>query len=218
MYWSTINIPIFLFVIFVIICLSSFSAFSQKVTSIDSVLKKADTLLRQSYNSLYSQSDTTLSKLKAAFKEDKKHIVSKASEVKSKYRAQNLNDTSGNFLFDIQDFGLPRLSSPMITFGGGQVSYNFNYRSNADTPYAERNVYQHMISASADFSFLRQLPFAVGIWVRRSNSLFYRDVTDVQLRFNTMAFQQQLVSQYKQKLLRSKAACMIHLLKNAILF
>lgn len=197
---ATLHLPLILVcIICLVFCLSS-PAFSQVVSRKDSVVKKVDTLLQRSYRSARQQTDTALSKLQSKFKENKNQLENKANNARQALTSKGRYDTLRQSFLNTHDLGLPVLSKPLWKVGGGQVAYNFNYRSNTDTPYAERNIYQHMINASVDFSLMNQLPFTAAVWVRRSNSKFYRDITDVQLRFNVMAFRQQLIAQYKQKL------------------
>lgn len=197
---SILNIPVLLGGIFLLVFLLCFNAFSQEGSRVDSVIKKADTLLQKPYKQAHSKADTALSQFQSAYDDRKAQITNALSNVKHTFSAKSPYDTLRNSLFDMHSLGLQSLAGPVLTFGGGQVAYNFTYRSNTDTPYAEKNIYQHLINVNVDFSLMDRIPFSATVWIRRSNSKFYRDITDVQLRFNTIAFQQQLAARYKQKL------------------
>jgi len=91
-------------------------------------------------------------------------------------------------------FTFPSFSSPFIALTGGRVDYSFYYRSNTDTPYFEKNTYQHQINTTVKLLAGNLLPFNVRSLIRRTNSLFFRDITDVQVEFDAQSFQQNIYS------------------------
>lgn len=91
---------------------------------------------------------------------------------------------------------------PLLRFSGGYIKYNFNYRSFIDTPFTEQDISQHNISGSVNFSLGSRLPFAANFWVRRTNSLYYRNITDVQVNFNAASFREGFVEETRRKLLK----------------
>jgi hypothetical protein len=108
----------------------------------------------------------------------------------------------------IQDSGVKRqlinpyknlfkFSSPFFHFDGGYLAYNYNYHSSTDTPYAEKNISQNMLNASVNFSIEKYLPFVANFYVTRSNSQFFRNITDVQIIFNAAAFHSQIANSMK---------------------
>lgn len=70
----------------------------------------------------------------------------------------------------------------------GNILYDLNYRSNIDTPYAEKDVYQHTIQTYLDVLVKDGYPFRVYITTHLSNSSFLRNYTDVSMQFNTNDF------------------------------
>lgn len=115
-------------------------------------------------------------------------------------------------LIDIQHpFRHLFVSKPVVKFNGGYVSYNFNYRSNIDTPYTEKDISQHQLAGRLNFTVAGIVPLQVNYWVRRSNSSFFRDVTDVQVAFDGAAFRQRL-----QETLRARMMALSAQLKDSV--
>ncbi|MBL0133432.1 MAG: hypothetical protein IPP79_05110 [Chitinophagaceae bacterium] len=83
----------------------------------------------------------------------------------------------------------------------GYTSYQFAYRSNSDTPFVEKNIYQHNVQARLNLVVADILPFSVSYWGRWTNSSIYNDINDVQLSFNALAFAQSLQNTLKNQLL-----------------
>ena len=69
---------------------------------------------------------------------------------------------------------------PAFRFTGGYAGYNFNYRSNIDTPYTEKNIVQHNISGQLHVALSGYIPLQVNYRVRKSNSAIFRDLASVQ--------------------------------------
>jgi hypothetical protein len=105
---------------------------------------------------------------------------------------------------------LLKFSSPFFHIGGGYVAYNYNYRSSTDTPYAEKNISQNTINASLNFSIEKYIPFIANAYIARSNSIFFRNITDIQVVFNSAAFHNQFAGSMKQMM-----ASMTDSLKNS---
>jgi hypothetical protein len=70
----------------------------------------------------------------------------------------------------------------------GNILYDVNYRSRIDTPYAEHDVYQHMLQTRLDMVYKNQYPFRVYLTTRFSNSSFFRDYSDFTMLFNAADF------------------------------
>lgn len=70
----------------------------------------------------------------------------------------------------------------------GNVLYDMNYRSRIDTPYADREIYQHTIQTRLDITYKDQLPFKLYTTKRFSNSPLFRSYTDFNLQFNANEF------------------------------
>lgn len=74
--------------------------------------------------------------------------------------------------------------APWVAFKQGYVQYNLNYRSYIDTPYAEKDIFQHMGTVNADFVVGAVLPVSVRYFERQSNSALFRDFRDVKVDIN----------------------------------
>ncbi|MHA4810993.1 hypothetical protein ACX0G9_22990 [Flavitalea flava] len=70
----------------------------------------------------------------------------------------------------------------------GNVLYDLNYRSNIDTPYAEREVYQHTVQSYLDITYKDHYPFRVFLTTRFSNSSLFRNFSDLNLQYNARDF------------------------------
>jgi hypothetical protein len=110
-------------------------------------------------------------------------------------------DSLGMKLFANPYAGLLKFSHPLFRFDGGYIAYNFNYRSSTDTPYQEKNIAQHMVNGSVNFSIAKNLPFIANVWIRRSNSQLFRDITDVQVVFNAAAFRKNIAAVVRERFL-----------------
>ena len=88
-----------------------------------------------------------------------------------------------------------------LQINGGYAAYNFNYRSNVDTPYVERNIAHHSLTGQLNIGIAGILPLQVNYWLRRTNSSFFRNITDVQVSFNSYAFRNQLQTAIKERLI-----------------
>lgn len=197
---SIIHPGVFMVAVLCLVCFFCLNSFSQQSLGKDSTIKKIDSLPGSLYKNARSGLDSTIS-------EDKDAVVDRLSSIKKvikssmgKVSIKSRRDSVVKSVSIEEPAILLGMERPILSFSGGQVAYNFNYRSNTDTPYVENNIYQHMINAQADFNVLKMLPFSASVWIRRNNSKFYRNITDVQVRFNTMAFQQELIARYKRKL------------------
>src|SRR5581483_6814047 len=93
------------------------------------------------------------------------------------------------------------ITRPAIRIKGGYVSYQFNYRSIIDTPYAEKNVMQHNVMGRLNVTVANLVPLQVNYWVRRTNSQFFRNIADVQVAFNGTEFRNQLQSALRNRFL-----------------
>ena len=70
----------------------------------------------------------------------------------------------------------------------GNILYDLNYWSDIDTPYAQRNVYQHMLQSYLDIDYKHSYPFRVYFTTRWSNSPLFRNTTDVNVAYNAGDF------------------------------
>jgi hypothetical protein len=81
----------------------------------------------------------------------------------------------------------------------GNVLYDVNYRSRIDTPYAEKDVYQHTIQTRLDIVYKEQYPFRIYLTTRFSNSSFFRKYTDFNLGFNPGDFKRMMKARAMQQ-------------------
>lgn len=88
-----------------------------------------------------------------------------------------------------------------LKISGGLVSYNFNYRSTIDTPFIEKDIMQHNAYGNINVS-LFNIPLKVNYLLRRSNSTFFSNISDVQIEFDSREFNSGFRSAFKEKLLK----------------
>lgn len=86
---------------------------------------------------------------------------------------------------------------PFLVFTGGYASYGFNYRSDLDTPYTEKNITQHQVVSTLNFTVAGLIPIRVNSFIRRSNSSIFRDITDVQVAFDAAGYRNRLASRVR---------------------
>jgi hypothetical protein len=106
---------------------------------------------------------------------------------------------------------------PILRLTNGYVNYNFNYRSNIDTPYAEKNIQQHHVQGQFNALIAGSLPIQVNYWLRQTNSQIFKDIADVQVSFNGPAFRNHLQSVMRKKWLEAAAGYKDSLLEQALL-
>lgn len=75
---------------------------------------------------------------------------------------------------------------PFLTIHGN-VTYNFNYRSYVDTPFAEHDLMQHSVQTMLNVKVKDRYPFSVFLTSRRTNSPFFSNATDVSVQFRQSA-------------------------------
>ncbi len=90
-------------------------------------------------------------------------------------------------------------TKPLVRVNGGWVSYNYNFRSNIDTPFIEKDIQQHNSYGYISLS-VGGLPFNVNYLLRRSNSSFFRDINDVQIQFDAFQFRNSLLGSISSQL------------------
>lgn len=95
-------------------------------------------------------------------------------------------------------------AGPLLQFNGGYAAYNMQYRGLLDTPFVEQSVYQHNLTGRMGVS-VSNLPLQVSYLVRHSNSIFYKDIIDVQVNFDVNQYRNNLMLSAKQRLLEKGA-------------
>lgn len=112
-------------------------------------------------------------------------------------------DSSTTFIDSlVQPYTKLLKAKPGLRITGGYAAYNFNFRSNIDTPYVERNLAQHQLTGQLDLVVANVIPLQVNYWLRKSNSGFFRDIADVQVSFNSGLFRNQLQSVLRDRFLK----------------
>jgi hypothetical protein len=147
----------------------------------DTLQKLPDTLIRGSLQWLEEQKKLTQEK----FRSTTNAIITTPTGLKMKKR-EFLNDLSNQTYANLFD------TKPLVKFSGGYVSYQFDYRSNIDTPYIEKDLAQHNTTGHLNFLLGSILPLRVTFWTRQSNSSLFRDITSVNMSFDAGAFRNQL--------------------------
>lgn len=108
----------------------------------------------------------------------------------------------------------PLTNKPLVSFKGGYASYSYNYRSNIDTPFTERDISQHNVMGYMNVLVAQRLPLKVNYWIRRSNSNLFRDITDVQVVFDPGGFRDNMLRQMQDRLLKQVPQLQDSLLEN----
>jgi hypothetical protein len=83
----------------------------------------------------------------------------------------------------------------------GNVMYNVNYYSNIDTPYNEKDVYQHTVQTYLDVTVKGKYPMRVYLTNRFTNSRLFRNFSDLNLNYNNTQFTQKIKAQVREKFL-----------------
>ncbi|WP_217606412.1 hypothetical protein [Chitinophaga sp. GbtcB8] len=83
--------------------------------------------------------------------------------------------------------------SPFLTVHGN-VMYDVYYQSNVDTPYVEKDVYQHTVQTFLDINIRNQCPLRVAFSTNMGNSSLFRNVTGLNLRYTNRDFKNMLMN------------------------
>ncbi|MEP7377625.1 MAG: hypothetical protein ABI675_29745 [Chitinophagaceae bacterium] len=100
----------------------------------------------------------------------------------------------------------PGLTLPKFRFrdplriNGGYINYNYDYRSNIDTPFADRNVSQHGATGQFNVTAFNAVPLNVSFFVRQTNSSLFANICDVRVDFNPSQYSQLIRNSWLQKL------------------
>ncbi|RFM26955.1 hypothetical protein DXN05_18395 [Deminuibacter soli] len=96
---------------------------------------------------------------------------------------------------------LPGHSSGLLRVHGN-IEYDLDYRSNIDTPYAEKDIYQHTIQTYLDITVKDQYPVRLYFTNRFSNSSLFKNFTNLNLQYNPHAFSNSVRVALKNELLK----------------
>ncbi|MFB6455612.1 hypothetical protein ACE38W_10110 [Chitinophaga sp. Hz27] len=103
----------------------------------------------------------------------------------------------------------------------GNVTYDFFYQSNIDTPFTERDIHQHTLQTNLLVTVKNQYPLRVAFSTQQGNSSLFRNLTGARLFYNSSDFKNQLlmnarnwvVSKYKQQLEADKMKLLLDSLR-----
>lgn len=90
---------------------------------------------------------------------------------------------------------------PALHISGGYTGYQFNYRSVIDTPYAEKDIFQHQLMGQLNMTVAGNFPLHINYRLRQSNSEFFRNTADVQVAFSGAEFRNNLQQSLRNRLL-----------------
>ncbi len=82
---------------------------------------------------------------------------------------------------------------PFLTIHGN-VTYDGFYQSNTDTPYLEKDIYQHTLQTNLDITIRDQYPLHLSFSTSKGNSMLYRNLTGLNLRYSNRDFKQMLMN------------------------
>lgn len=85
----------------------------------------------------------------------------------------------------------------------GNIMYNVNYYSNIDTPYNEKDIYQHTVQTYLDVTVKGKYPMRVYLTNRFTNSKLFRNFSDLNFNYNNTQFTQKIKTQIREKFLAS---------------
>jgi len=98
----------------------------------------------------------------------------------------------------------------------GNILYDVNYRSNIDTPYVEKDIYQHTVQTYLDIKVKDNYPFRMYFTTRFSNSNLFRNFSDLNLQFNPNDFTHTVKERLKNSIRPSVSPDSLNAIKKAI--
>ncbi|SFW81872.1 hypothetical protein [Chitinophaga sancti] len=70
----------------------------------------------------------------------------------------------------------------------GNVMYDYYYQSGLDTPYQQKDIYQHTVQTYLDLTIREQYPVRVAFTTARGNSTLFRDITGINMQYTNRDF------------------------------
>lgn len=86
--------------------------------------------------------------------------------------------------------------TPLLTVHGN-VMYDLFYQSNVDTPFVQKDVYQHTLQTSLVLTYKDRYPLRLNFTTRMGNSSLFRDLTDFNLQFTSRDFKNAMLQRAK---------------------
>ncbi|WP_343673844.1 hypothetical protein [Chitinophaga sp.] len=74
----------------------------------------------------------------------------------------------------------------------GNVMYDYYYQSGVDTPYQQKDIYQHTVTTYLDLTIRDQYPVRVNFTTARGNSTLFRNITGVNMQYTSRDFKNML--------------------------
>lgn len=97
----------------------------------------------------------------------------------------------------------------------GNITYDFFYRSNMDTPVRQKDFRQHTESVDLSILIKKKYPFKIRLISRQNNSPFFKSPFDVQLNFDRYAYTTKLKQNLLDKIRRDTSGLKLPDLINA---
>ena len=98
----------------------------------------------------------------------------------------NLVPLYGNQHYDTTTRPLPP-RKPFLKVHGN-VMYDYYYQSGVDTPYQQKDIYQHTVQTYLDITVRDQYPVRVAFTTARGNSTLFRNITGVNMQYTNRDF------------------------------
>ncbi|HEY9258084.1 hypothetical protein [Chitinophaga sp.] len=76
----------------------------------------------------------------------------------------------------------------------GNITYDGYYQSNADTPYLERDIYQHTLQTVLDITIKDQYPLHLAFSTSKGNSRLFRNITGINFQYTSQDFKNMLMA------------------------
>ncbi|WP_217603521.1 hypothetical protein [Chitinophaga sp. GbtcB8] len=80
----------------------------------------------------------------------------------------------------------------------GNVMYDLYYQSNADTPYLEKELYQHTLQTYLDITVKDQYPIRLAFSTQQGNSSLFRNITGLNMQYTNRDFKNMLMQKAQQ--------------------
>lgn len=94
-----------------------------------------------------------------------------------------------------QVIAVPR-HAPLLTIHGN-IMYDLFYQSNVDTPFVQKDVYQHTLQTTLELTYKDRYPIRVNFTTRMGNSSLFRNLTDLNLQFTARDFRNAMLQRAK---------------------
>ncbi len=94
----------------------------------------------------------------------------------------------------------PKPGTPFLQVHGN-ILYNVNYYSSIDTPYNEKNIYQHTVQTYLDILVKGKYPMRIFLTNRFSNSSLFRNFSDFNFSYSNSQFNQLVKDQVRKEFL-----------------